>query len=323
MKDDAAASLAGVGFPIVGDTLAFTTSDSGVKVGAVTNNGNGTYTATLTSSQTPHQLTVTATDSTVSPSIAGLATLTQTQTATTPPTPPPTTPQTPPTTPPKPPTKPSNSTLPVIAGSATVGHTLSASTGTWAGTPKISYAYQWQRCKPGCANIAGATRSSYTLAVADKGAKLQVVVAATNGGGAGKAVSRQVGPVGAPLSASQMKALLMKVLIPSGKAARIRALLQHGGYGFSFSSPGTAHLAISWYLPASGARGAKGKRLVLVAAVSASFQGARTRNLKVVLTPKGKKALKGVKHLKLSAQGALSATAEPSISATRQFTVKR
>ena len=35
--------------PITGDSVTFTASDGGDKVGAVTNNGNGTYTATITS----------------------------------------------------------------------------------------------------------------------------------------------------------------------------------------------------------------------------------------------------------------------------------
>ncbi len=50
---------------------------------------------------------------------------------------------------------------------ATVGQTLSATTGTWSGTPPLSYAYQWQRRHPGCTTIASATGSSYTLKPAD------------------------------------------------------------------------------------------------------------------------------------------------------------
>ena len=48
---------------------------------------------------------------------------------------------------------------------------------------------------PTCANIARATRSSYTLTRADRGAKLRVVVIARNVAGGSFAVSAQVGPV--------------------------------------------------------------------------------------------------------------------------------
>jgi hypothetical protein len=33
---------------------------------------------------------------------------------------------------------------PIISGITTVGQVLSTSTGSWSGTPPISYAYQWQ-----------------------------------------------------------------------------------------------------------------------------------------------------------------------------------
>jgi subtilisin family serine protease len=63
---------------ITGNQLSFTSDDAGLHIGAVTDHGDGTYTATLTSSTTPHQVTVTATDSSATPTITGQATLTQT-----------------------------------------------------------------------------------------------------------------------------------------------------------------------------------------------------------------------------------------------------
>ena len=38
--------------PVSGDTVTFSSSDSAEKIGAVTDNKNGTYTATITSSKT-------------------------------------------------------------------------------------------------------------------------------------------------------------------------------------------------------------------------------------------------------------------------------
>ncbi len=157
--------------PVAGNKVAFTSSDTGVKIGAVTANSNGTYTATITSSKTAHAVTITATDSSVSPSITGRATLTQTT----------------------PPTPPVALLTPRVLGNATVGHALTAFPGLWLGA-SISYAYQWQRCNPGCSAIAGATGSSYTVATADRGARVRLAVTATNAGGSVVAYSPQVGP---------------------------------------------------------------------------------------------------------------------------------
>jgi fibronectin-binding autotransporter adhesin len=281
--------------PLAGQHVRFAAGDAAVHFGNVTDHRNGIYTATLTSSRTPHAVRITAVDSSVSPNISGHTTLTQTATA----------------------ARPLNTALPAISGSTVVARTLSASRGTWSGTAPISYAYQWQRCKRHCANIAGAKRRSYKLGVADAATKLQVVVTATNRYGATKAFSRrQVGPV---LTAGQLTARLMSVLVARGSGARIAALLKLGGYRFSFSSPGSTHLAISWYRPAS-APGAQGKGL-LVASVSAGLQG--TSSVKLALTAKGRQALKRAKHLRLTAHGTLSLTGGPPIAATRSFTVTR
>ena len=50
-----------------------------------------------------------------------------------------------------------NTSPPTISGTAQDGQTLSASTGSWSGSP-TSYAYQWQRCDSSganCANVSG------------------------------------------------------------------------------------------------------------------------------------------------------------------------
>ncbi len=66
-----------LGNPIAGDTVKFTSSGS-QQFGSVIDNGDGTYTATVTASKSAGNYTITATDSSVTPAVSGTATLTQT-----------------------------------------------------------------------------------------------------------------------------------------------------------------------------------------------------------------------------------------------------
>ncbi|HEY6933200.1 MAG TPA: Ig-like domain repeat protein, partial [Marmoricola sp.] len=64
---------------------------------------------------------------------------------------------------------------PKITGTRAVGHTLTASPGSWAGSSTPTYTYQWLR---GGAAITGATKSTYTLSVADAARQVSVRVTA-------------------------------------------------------------------------------------------------------------------------------------------------
>jgi hypothetical protein len=100
-----------------------------------------------------------------------------------------------------PPPAPSNTALPTISGTVIQGHVLSASQGSWTGSP-TSYGYQWQRCGVtggGCSSVSGATHNTYSLGSGDVGHTLRVVVSATNRGGTASAISAASIPVTAPL----------------------------------------------------------------------------------------------------------------------------
>jgi hypothetical protein len=87
---------------------------------------------------------------------------------------------------------PANTSLPTISGSSQAGQTLTASVGTWTGTLPITYAEQWRRCGSGgagCADIAGATGTSYVLTSADVGSTIRVAVTASNSAGQSTATS--------------------------------------------------------------------------------------------------------------------------------------
>ena len=91
---------------------------------------------------------------------------------------------------------PTNIAKPVINGQPKAfpgGTSVSASTGTWTGTAPLTFTFQWQYCDylnpPQCANLTGATSSSYSPTGDDIGKRLQVVVTATNVSGTGTATS--------------------------------------------------------------------------------------------------------------------------------------
>ena len=86
---------------------------------------------------------------------------------------------------------PKNTSLPTISGTPKVGGTLTAAPGSWSGNP-TSFAYQWQRCDAdvaACANIVGATATTFAVPLADVGYRLRVVVTAKNAKGSTSATS--------------------------------------------------------------------------------------------------------------------------------------
>jgi len=89
---------------------------------------------------------------------------------------------------------PANTVLPVIAGILTVGSVLNvtATPGTWTGTPAPTISWQWTR---DTVNIAGATASSYTLVAGDAGTMIACKVTGTNVYSAVVATTAAVGPI--------------------------------------------------------------------------------------------------------------------------------
>jgi hypothetical protein len=90
------------------------------------------------------------------------------------------------------PSPPINTVKPTISGTPQEGQQLTAADGNWDGTQPITFTRQWQRCDASgaaCADVAGATASTYAVTSADVGATLRVVVTATNSAGSATAAS--------------------------------------------------------------------------------------------------------------------------------------
>jgi hypothetical protein len=93
---------------------------------------------------------------------------------------------------------PANSKAPTISGSAVVGNDLTAAVGTWVGDTPLTYSYQWVHCDNqgnACANIAGASKSTYNVVQANVGDTIRVKVSATNSKGDASAFSDQTAVV--------------------------------------------------------------------------------------------------------------------------------
>src|SRR5207245_7320811 len=73
------------------------------------------------------------------------------------------------------------SSVPSITGTAKVGHTLTAQSGSWTPAPD-STSYQWLRCDnsgASCSSLSGATGSTYALVAADLGSTIRLDQTAT------------------------------------------------------------------------------------------------------------------------------------------------
>ena len=110
---------------------------------------------------------------------------------------------------------PASTAAPTISGQTVAGDTLTATAGTWSGTP-TNYSYQWLRCSSagtGCSAVAGAVGTSYALNSADVGDTIEVSVAAANTTGAGSAA---ISAVTAEITAAPVAAKLVAAPAISG-----------------------------------------------------------------------------------------------------------
>jgi len=94
--------------------------------------------------------------------------------------------------------------LPAITGSATVGQSLTGTTGTWS-PAATAYSLQWERCDTAggsCSPIVGASAYTYALTSTDAGSTLRVAVTASNSSGSSVATSAATSAVAQSSSGS-------------------------------------------------------------------------------------------------------------------------
>jgi hypothetical protein len=122
---------------------------------------------------------------------------------------------------------PVNTVAPAITGTAQEGQTVTCSTGTWTGTPTITFAYQWKR---NGSNIGSATNSTYTLVTADVSQSITCQVTATNGSGSASATSNTITPTAAVDPDAQAFITAAGITNPTQQSAIITLVTDLKGY---------------------------------------------------------------------------------------------
>jgi hypothetical protein len=180
------------------------------------------------------------------------------------------------------------------------------------------------------AGSSGSTNVSITEASAPNNPPPSGGAGGANGGGGsgGGSPGEKGGVLGnhiAKATSAQIATLLAGQLTPSGKAAKIAALVRRGGWAELFRALEAGTATIDWYeLPKGATLARKNKaRPVLVAAGHLTFSVAGTATLNVKLTSAGKRLLQHAKHVKLIAKGTLTPAGTAPITVTKTFIVKR
>jgi outer membrane protein assembly factor BamB len=135
---------------------------------------------------------------------------------------------------------PTNVATPTIDGSAAQDVSLSASPGSWTGSP-TSYRYKWLRCTSGsCVPETGATSSTYVVAPTDVGSQIEVEVTAVNA--LGSSASAVSGPSAAiPVIGTTTMLAASENPAPTGTVVTLTATVSPSvdGGTVSFSQAGT------------------------------------------------------------------------------------
>jgi hypothetical protein len=107
---------------------------------------------------------------------------------------------------------------PAISGATQTGSTLTATTGSWLGSP-TSYAYQWKRASSAggpYSDISSATNSTYVLADDDINKYIKVSVVATNGVGPSSSVTSAASSIVTDLPDSLVPTVTTSVATANG-----------------------------------------------------------------------------------------------------------
>jgi hypothetical protein len=112
--------------------------------------------------------------------------------------------------------------------------------------------------------------------------------------------------------------------VPSGKGAKIAALLKSGGYMLPLTALEAGTVVVRWYLVPHGAKLARQTKAkpILVASGKLAFSGAGKGGIKLKLTAVGERLLRHAKRLKLTAKGTFTPRGGAAVSVAKKFVVR-
>lgn len=234
---------------------------------------------------------------------------------------------------------PRNVVPPTITGVGSLGAQLTCEHGLWEGAPPPSFSYQWYRDST---PITGAAGSTYIIEPADQGHLLACVVTAANVENQSEAESANVVAVLAlkvqetahtathtatttPQTTQQIITLLRNAFtsqLPKAFAGmHLKTVRKNADASFGFTSPRAGKLEIQWYTTVRAAHG-KHRRITLARGTIVYAKPER-RTMKIVLTKEGKRLLKNVKHMKISAEAVFKVSSGPTVTWQQTFVLSR
>ena len=196
---------------------------------------------------------------------------------------------------------------------------MSASPGVWAGAP-TAYTYQWEKCNGSggdCKAISGATGSKLHLTPSDVGHTIAVQVTARNATGTSLPATSVGVEIIAPATRAQIRAVLAKILKPTGRNATFRRIIKNSGFTFSFAAPDAGKLTLTWSASSK-------HKTVVVGDAAVKLGGAGRAKFKLALTAAGRKLLRHATRLRIAATASFVPTVGlNAVHASKSFTLKR
>lgn len=112
-------------------------------------------------------------------------------------------------------------------------------------------------------------------------------------------------------------------VVPTGKAAKIGAILKAGAYSPTVTIKTAGKLRVVWYLVPKGAKTSAAKPVIVASGTKTVKKAGKTK-INIALTKKGRALLKSSKKVKITAKGTFDPSGKPKpVAATTSFTLAR
>jgi hypothetical protein len=184
-------------------------------------------------------------------------------------------------------TAPTPLSAPIIHGTPAVGATLTATPGSFGGPGPVSTTFHWLLCERSCSVVPDTTGPTLTLTLAEIGARVQVVVAATGPGGSVADPSALSTPIPGPPGV--LRAWMLPLLDNPGPAGRLAAVERAHGYVTRFAATIGGQVSVTWTLALSPPH--SHRRTDVLVAEARTLTRAPLSRVVIRLTPAGARLL--------------------------------